>query len=97
MLEKWEVAWLDSDGLELWLYFNDAIQVSQEDNPDLLFIQIELNEFTDKNGNSLPESLVKYIEIPRQIASVEEVELVEDTADAFGDASTGVLTSNLAV
>ena len=56
-----------------------------------------MNEFTDENGKSLPSGLVKYIQMPRQIASQGEAEQVEQNANVASSASTSAAGFNLFV
>ena len=42
-----EIISVDSDAIEIKLTFNDPLQISEGDEPDLLFIQLELDEFKD--------------------------------------------------
>ena len=44
---------------------------------DMIYLQIELSNYEDKNGQTLPVSIIKQYKIPAQIASEEEAEAVE--------------------
>jgi len=50
----------------------NPLSVSSGDNPDLLFVQLDLGEYQSASGVKMPDSVVKYISIPTQIASEEE-------------------------
>ena len=60
----WELISLSEDGLEIKLDFNDPIKISGGDVPDILFMQLDLSEFEDADGNKMPQSVVKYQLIP---------------------------------
>lgn len=61
---EWEIQEFGPDGLAFTLNFTNPIYVSTGDESDLLLIQLDLSEFKDAEGNSLPDSVVKYIPIP---------------------------------
>ena len=63
-MDGWELISLNENGLELQLDFPSPLKVSTEDDPDLLLVQLDMSQFKDQNGNSLPDSLVKYVPIP---------------------------------
>ena len=44
---------------------------------DIIYVQIELSDYEDKNGQTLQVSIIKQYKIPAQIASEEEAEAVE--------------------
>lgn len=43
------------------------LEVSNGDKPDTLFYQLDLGEIESYDGKKMPDSLVKYFEVPRQI------------------------------
>ena len=55
--------------MELKLEFNQPIEVSQGDQPDFIVVQASLSEFPDENGNYLPDSFLKKMELPRMFTS----------------------------
>lgn len=55
------------------LKFKEAIDVSQLDQPDLLFIQIDIGHLYGEEFSGLQSSIIKYSEIPRQMSSEEVV------------------------
>ena len=65
LLRGWTITALSKDTMGIKLDMPDPLQVSSRDEPDLLFIQLELSEFKDQNGQSLQESLIKQTEMPR--------------------------------
>ena len=77
-MDGWEILEIGPDGVSFSLNFTNPIYVSSGDEPDLLLVQINLSEFKDAEGNSLPETVIKYISIPTQMSSLEEAEQVED-------------------
>lgn len=56
-----------------------------------------MSEFKDVNGNSLPTSVIKYFEIPRQIATELEAQRVDITKDSVGNSSNALVGSNFIV
>ena len=97
LLSDWELVSLENDEMELKLVFKDALGISQGDIPDLLLIQLELSEFKDDNNNQLPDSLIKYAEIPRQMATELEVERVATLKESVGNASKASIVSNFLI
>lgn len=63
ILLDWELGKVDSDGIELLLQFADTMQVSQHGDPDLLFVQLDLDGIQSRNNPNvtLPASVVKYL------------------------------------
>ena len=64
IMDGWELISFGPDGIELSVNFTNPIYVSTDDEPDLLLIQMDLSKYKDADGQSLPESLVKYYPIP---------------------------------
>ena len=85
---------LDKDGLEIELDFNEPLDVSSGDEPDLLAVQLNLDQFKNENGKGLQESLVKYFQIPPQIATQAEADAVDVTCDATQASSQSLLGVN---
>ena len=54
-------------GIELEFEF--PLEVSQGDSPDTLVVQMELSEYLDQDGLSLPKRVVRSKSIPAQIGS----------------------------
>jgi len=88
---------LDSEGFKIKLNFTSPLQVSAGDEPDLLLIQLDLSDYEDENGQKLPESIIKYSQIPAQISSQEEAEKVNDSGAAAGDGSKAATGGNFVV
>ena len=72
VINGWDLTNLDKDGISIELSFGSALAVSSRDKPDLLLVQLDLGEYKGLNGLPMPDSMVKMIEIPRQMASLEE-------------------------
>ena len=64
IMDRWELISLRADGVTLKVHFVNPVRVSAGEHPDLLLVQLELSEYKDVNGNSLPPSVVKVIDIP---------------------------------
>ena len=73
------------------------MQISAGEEPDLLLIQLDLSGFEDENGLKLPDSVVKYSQIPTQIASLEQAEKINDSGSAAGSSSKASVGSNVVV
>ena len=72
VINGWELTNLDKDGISIELSFSSALAVSSKGKPDLLLVQLDLGEYKGLNGIPMPASMVKMIEIPRQMGSLEE-------------------------
>ena len=94
ILLDWELGNIDSDGIELLLQFTDTMQVSQHGDPDLLFVQLDLDGIQSrKNPNiTLPASVVKYLQIPRQMKDEEEQKAVDAISAFSSDGTSSVMT-----
>ena len=61
----------DPDGIELDIVYNDPLKVSAGDEADLLFVNMDLSDFSSNQdsltGKSLSVSEMKMIMIPRQM------------------------------
>ena len=64
IMNGWEILSFDSSTIDIELNFTNPLYVSSGDKPDLLLIQIDLGEYKSKRGVNMPESIVKYTEIP---------------------------------
>ena len=73
-ISDWKLTGLNSDGFEIQLDVQNPLLMSQDVDPDYLLIQLSLSKFKDSNDQSLPESLIKKKDIPRQMASQEDAE-----------------------
>ena len=91
ILDNWELVALTSTEVEIKLDFSDNMLVSSYEEPDLLFVQMDLSQYTDENGQTLPP-IIKMIMIPRQMNSEEEAALVEQSGDT---ASTSTVTTTV--
>ena len=78
LMDGWELVSLTEDGIDIKLNFTNPVALSGDDQPDLLLIQLDLSEFEDENGNKLPDSLIKYMDIPTQMGSEEEAKTVNE-------------------
>ena len=71
VLDGWEIVNIDEEGIELKFKFKSPLHVSNGENPDKMFVQIALGSLDLENTQKLPASVIKFIEIPRQMASEE--------------------------
>ena len=63
-MDGWELISLSAEGFDLTVNFTDPLRISAGEEPDLLFIELNLSDFEDAEGNKMPESVVKYALIP---------------------------------
>ena len=63
-MDGWDLISLNPDGIDFRLNFTNPIAISTGDEPDLILIQMDLSDYKDENGESLPASVVKYFPIP---------------------------------
>ena len=71
VLDDWEIVNIDEEGIELKFKFKSPLHVSNAENPDKMFVQIALGSLALETTQKLPASVIKFIEIPRQMASEE--------------------------
>ena len=79
-MDDFDLFSLDGDGLDIKLSFPEPLAISSGSNPDLILLQLELSEFESEAGGKMPESIVKYIEIPSQIGSESEAEKIDSAS-----------------
>ena len=78
----------------LKLKFRDPLDVSQRDLPDLLLLQLDLSEYKDYDDLNLPQSLVKYVEIPPQMPDGDKQGIMI-AAEIASSATMGTIGSNV--
>ena len=97
MINGWELVNLDGKGFEIKLNFKEPLKVSSGTEPDLLLVQIQLSKFPNSNGQRMPPSIIKYIEIPMQMSSQQDAEAIEDGGGVVYDFLVAALASNFVV
>ena len=70
------------------------MKVSQEEEPDLLFILINLAQFKDENGHSMLPNIIKKRELPIQIATLAEAEALQNMGSTTQTTTTTIGVSN---
>ena len=90
ILNTWEIITVESESMEIQLNLSDPISVSAIDGSDVIFVQLNMSEYKSENGQGLPESVVKWRDIPCQMASQAQA----DTVAAQGE--TGVRSAQTA-
>ena len=96
-MDGWDLVSFGPDGIDLRLNFTNSIYISTGEEPDLLLIQLDLSNYKDENGESLPASIVKYYPIPTQMRSQEEAEQVKSQGTTASESSKGSIISNFVV
>ena len=81
-MDDFEFLEMNEEGISIKLNFLNPYAVSSGDKPDLLLLQLDLGSFKSESGINMPESIVKYIQIPAQIATKEEAENVNSASAA---------------
>ena len=77
---EWKLESSDSFGINIMLSFDDPLLVSKGEIPDQLMLQLKLGDLTAENsGASMPNSVIKYISIPTQMANLEEAKAIESS------------------
>ena len=97
LLADWDVISIDPSGIDFKFSFNNPVSISQNDKPDMLLVQLAFSEFEDKQGNKLPASIIKFVEIPSQMKSEKEVQQVDSAQGAAGGSSKTSMVTNFIV
>jgi len=97
IMDGWDLLGFGPNGIDFRLNFTKPIYISTGDEPDLLLIQLDLSDYKDVNGQSLPDSVVKYMPIPSQMSSQEEAEAVTEQGSTTSEATKTSVLSNVAV
>ena len=71
-LKSWKAVFVDSRNIHVAVEFQDPLEISLGDEPDLLLVQVELSEYRDHLNRALPPSVVKLIELAPQTGSPDE-------------------------
>ena len=69
LLKDWTLTEFDKTGFKIKLSFHEPILISSGDEADVVLVQLNLSDFEDKDGLSLPDCVLKAKEIPRQTMS----------------------------
>ena len=64
-LTDYEILDITESEILVQLDMPNPLEVSNGDEPDKLFYQLDLGELESKVGKKMPDSLVKYFEVPR--------------------------------
>ena len=76
--------------------FDNPLEVSQKDEPDIAELTLNLQQFKDEYGQAM-ESKSLWLIIPRLLLSGSSEELIEATGELAGDASTTTMTGHFIV
>ena len=63
----------------------------------MVLLQLEFGEFKSESGVKMPESIVKYLEIPSQIDSKAEAETVDSASGATKDSVSSAMGGNFVI
>ena len=93
-LKAWKVSEITPKSIMVGLEFKYPNSVSLGQYPDFLFIEINLGEYLDLNGQKLPQSVLIYVDLPVQSSSMEEGNYIKGLIDMTSSAfiSVGVLS-----
>lgn len=65
MFTDYEILDITESEIVVQLDIPKPLEVSNDDKPDRLFYQLDLGELESYDGKKMPDSLVKYFEVPR--------------------------------
>ena len=88
-LESWNIVSIYQRFIEIDLIFKRPLYVSQGEYHDILLIQMALSEYQDQNANSLPVTVNRVRNIPRQFKSPEDANNIDAIGGAMHFSSTG--------
>ena len=64
LVDSWQLIDVNEDGIELLLSFKNPVFISADDYPDILFVQLELEDLDTKSGAKFLSGVLKSIPIP---------------------------------
>ena len=82
-LTDWSISKLSSTEIDIDLVFSQPTEVSQDEKPDILVVEIRLSEYKGQNGKYLDDRIIKKGSIPSQIVSKSEAEAISDIGTAM--------------
>lgn len=85
VVDGWENPSIDENGISLRLKMSDPLHVSLGEDPDYIFVQLELNDTLTENGIPMQSSVVKKILVTSQIRTQAEADSVDATGYAGRD------------
>ena len=77
-LLRWEIVSVNKEMVEIDLFFNRPLHVSQGDDPEKLIVQMQLSSFQEKNQATIPLVVNKIKDIRPQASSSTEAEVLSD-------------------
>ena len=92
----WNVIDWTPSQIDFSLNFTYPVNVSQNDEPDLLMMMLNIHDYTTNSGKYLPINAVLEVFIPRQLDRDTE-QLVVTAADVAEKSSNAILGSNVLV
>ena len=95
IMSGYDIVKIDADGIDFDIIFNNPVAVSTDDLPDLLIVWLDLSSYEDSSGNKLPQAIIKYIDIPTQIADEDEAKRVIQAGDDGSSMTKGGLSAKL--
>lgn len=96
-MDGWDLLSFGPGGIQFRLNFTNPIEVSGGEEPDLLLVQLDLSNYKSADGQSLPDSLVKYVPIVTQMGSKEEAERVEEQGKTANSSTKSTIIGNILV
>ena len=93
----WEITEFTEKGIDFKLYYVNPLEVSQNDEPDIVKVKLNLSQFTDEYGQPMEDGQIIEVEVPRQIPSEEDAVAIEATGQTSETGCFAVMGSNLVV
>lgn len=73
----WEITEFTEKGIDFKIIYVDPLEVSQNDEPDIVKVKLNMSNFTDEYGQPMEDGQVIEVKVPRQIPSEEEAHRIE--------------------
>ena len=90
----WEILSFSPLGLDFKLFYTDPLEISQNAEPDIAKVVLNLSQFTDEYGQAMADGTILEVEIPRQIPSQEEADALEESGETAEGTSSITMGSN---
>ena len=85
------------DKLSLKLNFTNPLKISQTDDPDFVFVLLNLDQFKDADGNGLGANKLIKVLLPRLVMEGEATDTVESAGASAGSSSKITVIGNFLV
>lgn len=93
-LVDWTVVSIDSESIKVKLQFEQPLEVSQTEEPDILFIRVNLRGLQDVDGMTWQGELYQLVALPKQFESKEQQIALAKVRDTVEYSSKSTWMSN---